>query len=396
MNEIFIDDNINVLSKFLKEKRLFKMIYIDPPYNTKSTFSYDDNLSSINWAEMMESRLLLSRDLLQENGVIFISIDDNELYNLKTICDKVFGSKNFVGNLITKQAQRSNAKHINTIHEYVLTYAKKISKLNEFKISRLHDPDSLRLINILNKSISFLGTTKEKEKELKKTIDKLLKETNKTWIRNYVHVDEDNKIYFAKDLSTPGKPRRVEIPEIGLTLEPLKTRSWSSDKKFIQLHKDMRLHFKSGRPYEIHYLEDAYDNVSSILDYYSRQGTEDLKKLGLSEIFDTPKPVELIKYLIRIGTTEIDDKVLDFFAGSGTTAQAVVEINKEDKKNLSFVLVQIDEKINPKTIAYEKCKSLNLHPTIDQLMLLRIEKVLSKSEFKLGYKLYNKEMYNEK
>jgi adenine-specific DNA-methyltransferase len=391
MNEIHINDNVIVLDKFIKDKNNFKMIYIDPPYNTRSNFSYEDKKTSDDWIRMMKIRLEKAKDLLSEDGSIFISIDDNEVYNLKNLCDSIFGKENFVGNLITKQAQRSNAKHLNTIHEYILVYAKNKTKLHEFKIARVVDPSSSKIINRMYNSIKFHGSIKEKEKKLKETSNRIMQEYGITWIRNYSNVSIDNKIFFAKDLSTPGLPREVHIPEINLYLEPLKSRGWSSDKKFIELHKNNLLHFKDKRPYEIHYLENSVDNVVSILDFYSRQGTEDLKKLNLDDLFDTPKPVELIKYLIRIGTKEANDRVLDFFAGSGTTGQAVIEINKEDNKNLEFVLVQIEESINPKSKAFVASQKLDLQPVISELMIHRIKHFIDMNNYTIYYKIYKYE-----
>jgi adenine-specific DNA-methyltransferase len=240
----------------------------------------------------------------------------------------------------------------------------------------------------LYRSINFNGTIAEKEKKLKNTAIKLMQEYGVTWIRNYSNVDKDGRIFFAKDLSTPGTPRVLSIPEINLHLEPLDTRGWSSDDKFIKLHNQGLLHFKGKRPYEIHYLEDAVDNVSSILDFYSHQGTEDLKKLGINNIFDTAKPVELIKYLIRLGTDNNNDKILDFFAGSGTTAQAVIEVNIEDGKNLEFTLIQIEEPIDSKSKAYEKCLELKIDPKVSELMIYRINRFLKLNDYNSEIKIY--------
>lgn len=389
MNEIHLNDNIHILEKFILENQNFKMIYIDPPYNTGSKLSYKDRRSSSDWSEMMKSRLEKAKTILSQDGAIFISIDDNELYSLKMMCDEIFGKVNFLGNLITKQAQRSNAKHINVVHEYILVYAKSKDKLHPFKINRIYDPISAIIIRKLYKSIKFEGSIIQKEKKLKETSDKLMKEFGITWIRNYCNVDEIGRIFFAKDLSTPGVPRKVSIPDIELFLDPLISRGWSSDDKLIRLHKLGLLHFKGNRPYEIHFLEDAIDNISSILDFYSRQGTEDLKKIGLTNIFDTAKPVELIKYLIRIGTNKTNDRILDFFAGSGTTAQAVLEVNKEDGKDLEFVLVQIDEPVAENSKAYKKCIELEISPTVSNLMLYRVDKFIEISNIQTDYKIFD-------
>ena len=315
-------------TEFSKYKNSVKMIYIDPPYNTKSIKTYNDNLKTIDWNMFMEPRLSKAKDFLTEDGCIFISIDDNEFANLKIMCDKIFGKENFTGNFITYQALRSNSKHINTVHEYVLCYAKNKKKLNEFKIKRIDNTDEKKIIDSLyrdvKKIIEFEGV-KEANKKIKSLITEYCERYNITWLKNYNNVDEDGRIYFAMDLSTPGEPREVNIKSINLHLNPLPTRGWASDEKFIELYNDDLLSFKGNRPYEKHYLEDACDNVTSVLKFFSRHGTNDLKKLDLYNIFDTPKPVELIKFLIKISTKD-DDLILDFFAGSGTTAQAVYAV----------------------------------------------------------------------
>ena len=126
LNEIYIGDNLAIMKskRFKKHKEKFKMIYIDPPYNTQVRKSYNDKLNSDTWIKFMKDRLKVAKTYLKQDGVIFISIDDNEYANLKILCDAIFGSDNFMGTFITKQAQRSNAKHINTIHEYILCFEK--------------------------------------------------------------------------------------------------------------------------------------------------------------------------------------------------------------------------------------------------------------------------------
>ncbi|MBQ0104591.1 MAG: site-specific DNA-methyltransferase, partial [Armatimonadetes bacterium] len=153
-NEIYIGDNLTVMSG-LFEKYLgqIKMIYIDPPYNTGSRFSYEDRKDSSDWKEFMKKRLSVSKYYLCCDGVIFISIDDNEYATLKIICDEVFGKNNFVGTFITFQAQRSNAKHINTVHEYILAYAKNKSRLEESHIRRTDIPEDREMIEELYRDI---------------------------------------------------------------------------------------------------------------------------------------------------------------------------------------------------------------------------------------------------
>lgn len=379
-NKIYIGDNLKVMNSTALNnfKNKVGFIYIDPPYNTANkNFAYNDKNDS--WSSDIKERLELASTFMKQEGVIFISIDDNELSNLLYVCYKVFGKENYVGLFVTKQAQRSNAKHINTIHEYVICFAKNKKKLDKFYINRIENPsESDAIKNIINKVKKAMATSiSDANVELKKSIEKYVIDTGETWIKNYSNIDDNGNIYFAKDLSTPAKPNRLDIEEIGLHLEPLKTRGWSSKEKILDLHRKNRLVFKGNRPYAIEYLDEAVNNVSSILDFYSRQGTNDLKKLGLDGLFDTPKPVELIKFLIRCSQHD-DTLIMDFYAGSGTTAQAVYEINNEDKMKHNYILIQIDEKINKNNDAYHVMEKMGyMNATIDKAMLVRINKYLS-------------------
>lgn len=392
-NNIFFGDNIEIMSNpifFDKYKEKIKFIYIDPPYNTKNSFSYKDNRSSDDWKKFIKDRITISKKFLTEDGVIFISIDDNEYSALREVCNDVFGKKNFIGTFITYQSQRSNSKLINIVHEYVVCFAKNISKIKFFKVNRLNIPRDRQIIENIYKKIKteFAKSGRDAaEKLLRKLIIEECEKNNITWLKNYSNVSEDGRIYFAKDLSTPGNPREVNIPSIGLRLAPLPTRGWASDKKFIELYKKNRLVFKANRPYEIHYLEESEDNVPSVLNFYSRHGTNDLKKLGLHGIFDTPKPVEMIKYFLTIATSK-DDIVMDFFAGCGTTAQAVCEVNLESNKNLKYVLIQLDEKVNKNSNVYKNCIELGIKPNHKDILLYRLKKYLEISNQEHEFYVY--------
>lgn len=370
-------------------KNTIKVIYIDPPYNTNTSKSYNDKFTGSQWAVFMKDRLEACIDYLRDDGCIFISIDDNEYAQLKQICDAVFNSVNYVGTFITRQAQRSNAKHINVIHEYILCYAKNIKKLSSFSIKRMSIPDDRGMICKLHHLIRIILNEEGIDianKKIKQLIKTYSDKYSATWLRNYTNVDEDGRIFFSVDLSTPGKPRDVNIPEIGLTIPKLQTRGWVSDERFIELHNKNLLCYKNGRPYSKHYLYDACDNVSSILNFYSRHGTEDLKRLGIQGIFDTPKPVSLIKFLIRL-VTDKEDYIMDFFAGSGTTAQAVYEVNKEDKKNNKYILIQLPEPLNIKSEAYNKCLKYGIKPSMDNVLLHRINAFLKENNQTRDYNL---------
>ena len=378
-HKVYIGDNAKVMDgdDFSRYEGKVSVIYIDPPYNTKTKKSYNDKQAREEWLSFMRIRLMLARQCLTEEGVIFISIDDNEYAYLKMLCDNEFGEKNCLGTFITKQSQRSNSKHINTIHEYILSYAKNKRKCPEFKVKRIDTPEGRKIIDALETYAVFsIATTETREialKEYRKRLKEFCGDENLSWLRNYNYIDKDGKPFFATDLSTPGKPRTVDIPEIGLHLDPLPTRGWSSDAKFIELHNAGRLIFRDGRPYAIHYLSEAEDSAPSILDFYSRQGNEDMKRLGLDGIFDTPKPVNMLKYLLRITGVKVG-VVMDFFAGSGSFCQATEEVNKEDKKNLQCLLIQLDEDIAEGTEAYDRCKELGIEPNIPAVLEARLRK----------------------
>lgn len=335
-----------------------KLIYIDVPYNTKNkNFEYHD--SRDEWYSFMETKIIKAKTKLKDNGFIFISIDDNEFVNLRLICDSVFGQANCLGNFITRQATRSNSKHINTIHEYVVVYAKNVKKASPFKVKRIDMPVVGSVVTQLNNEISniFRKSGKaEAELRLKEIIKEYKHREEFSWLRNYNLVDDSGNICFAKDLSTPGTPNELYIPEINMKLDALSSRGWSSPNKIIKLYNEDKLIFKGNRPYEKHLLLDSSDNAMSILNFYSRQGKHDLDKIGMKDFFSTPKPVGMIKYFIQL-CCEDNDVVLDFFAGSGTTAQAVLEHNAETSSNVYFKLIQINEEITDKKLI----KSLEKH-----------------------------------
>lgn len=383
-NYIFVGDNLRIMTseKFKDVVSSVDTIYIDPPYNTKHRFVYDDKKDRPAWISFMRDRLTVARSLLKPEGVIFISIDDNEFAYLKTLCDAVFGDNNFVGTFITNQSQRSNSKHINIVHEYILCYAKEKKNVHAFKVRRMSIPEDRHMITKIADEIKQTFKTQGEEQarqRLKELIKYWCRERNITWLKNYNSIDEEGNVYYGQDLSTPRNPVEVCIPEIGLKLKPLPTRGWSTPKKFLEAHNNGRLIFKNGRPYEKRLLTEAEDNASSLLNFYSRQGKHDLDRLGLRDLFDTPKPVGLIKHLIRMSTPE-NGTVLDFFGGSGTTAQAVYEINQEDNTNRHYVLIQIDEEIPASQAAYSVCLQHRISPRISDAMIYRIKTFLAKHD----------------
>tara|TARA_Y100000817_G_scaffold118511_1_gene92924 strand:+ start:298 stop:1470 length:1173 start_codon:yes stop_codon:yes gene_type:complete len=370
------------------ESNSVKLIYIDPPYNTGSKFVYDDSRKSADWLGFMRSKLLQSNRILREDGVIFISIDDNEYANLHILCDEIFGMSNKLGTLITRQATRSNSKHVNTIHEYVLCYARNKKEVSEFKTKRVNIPAYRQTILKISRLIKAklksegLESAMKKLKELQAHYEHI---DGYSWLKNYNLIDEAGEIYFAKDLSTPGKPNRLDIPEINMKLEPLKSRRWTRKEKMVELHNTNKLVFKNGRPYRKSLLNNSSDSLMSFLNFYSRQGVHDLDKLGLKGLFDTPKPVDMIKLFI-LSVCEFGDTVLDYFSGSATTGQAVLEVNKEQSLSLNFILIQLEEPLDKKSPTYKMLEENGYEPVLSNAGMLRLDKVL-KSTGGSGYKV---------
>lgn len=370
------------------ESKSIKLIYIDPPYNTGSKFIYNDKRKRQDWIDFMKPKLFESKRVLLDEGVIFISIDDNEYANLQKLCDEIFGEANRLGTLITRQATRSNSKHINTIHEYVICYAKNKKVTKKFETKRTNIPiygKTIQKLSAAMKSSLKSGGRAAAQEQLKKLLRHYEHIDGYSWLKNYNLVDDDGRIYFAKDLSTPGKPNKLSIPEIGMNLKPLKTRSWTRKETMLKLQKNNEIVYKNNRPYRKSYLVDSKDSLMSILNFYSRQGVHDLDKLGLKGLFDTPKPVAMIKLFILCVCKE-NDIVLDYFSGSATTGQAVWEVNKEMGLSNKFILIQLEEPLD-KNSATSKILTQNGYKNLMSnagiLRLHRVQERIGDFEFEI-------------
>ncbi len=359
-NLIIEGDNLEVL-KLLRASYFeqVKCIYIDPPYNTGNDFIYPDNFTEdkkaywekngqvkdgvkldtngeskgryhSDWLNMMQSRLLLSRNLLREDGVIFVSIDDNEVHNLRKLMDEVFGEENFVAQIVWKKrgGGGSDNKYFSTEYEYIICYLKDCNQVTQFKIDY-----------------------SEKEKERFNLEDKDGKYYLKTLIRperlgsrpnlQYAIIDPDNnKIEYKKD----GKKL-----------------TWVVGKDtFEKMKKNDEIVFQKNREggwgvYRKVYMKNRVPSSLFTEIAFNRDATTEIKKIfpNSIDIFSNPKPSKLIQHLLKIAQANENDLILDFFAGSGTTAQAVMELNKEDGGNRKFILVQIPEYTDEKSEAYK-------------------------------------------
>ena len=348
-------DNLEVL-KLLQESYLdkVKMIYIDPPYNTGNDFIYNDDFKIDNeeyvnmsgeidddgnrmlknsdsngrfhsdWCSMIYSRLLVARNLLSDDGVIFISIDDNEQENLKKICDEIFGSQNFIAQLIWERAfsPKNDAKFISNSHDYILMYAKCI---HNFVIGRLPRTEEANA--------------------------------------RYSNPDNDPRGVWQSDNLTvktysPSGDYPITTPS-GRVVNPPAGRCWRlSEKTFLERVQDNRIWFGSdgnGVPRIKRFLSELkFDGMAptSLLFYkdvgHSQEGSQELIKIMNGGVFDGPKPTRLLKRLMTLANLKDDSFVLDFFSGSSTTAHALMQFNVDNSKHCNFIMVQIKENANEK------------------------------------------------
>ncbi len=353
---IYIEgDNLEVLKLLqIAYFNKVKMIYIDPPYNTGHDFVYEDDYSDpierykavtsqatksnpetmgrfhTKWLNMMYPRLRLASYLLRDDGVIFISIDDSELFNLKKVCDEVFGEENFIQNIIwKKRGAPPNDKIIGAVHEYILIYAKQAEQTILYR-----------------------------------------KERNDEQLSRYKNPDNHPKGLWAADnlMANVKGGRYVESlyypivnPKTGEKHYPSSNGNWRFNKEKMQkLLDNNEIYFgedNKGRPKLKRFLCDVKDGVpfSTLFDdvgFNNRATAEMQKFVGSVNIFDTPKPIDLIKNILKLGTRK-EDIILDFFSGSATTAHAVMRLNAEDGGNRQFIMVQLPELCDEKSEAYK-------------------------------------------
>lgn len=349
-------DNLAVL-KLLQKGYMgkVKMIYIDPPYNTGNDFIYHDDFAvsqkdmdlfsgdvdeegnryrkntdsngrfHSDWCSMIYSRLAATRSLLSEDGVIFISIDDNEVENLRKICDDIFGEKNFIAQLIWERAfsPKNDARFISNSHDYVLMFAKDI---NQFVIGRLERTEEANA--------------------------------------RYSNPDNDPRgVWMSSDISVKTYNKACDYPittPSGKVIEPPAGRCWRLSKNaFFERLQDNRIWFGpngDNTPRIKRFLSELkFDGMAptSILFYkdvgHSQEGAQEVVALfGDKGVFDGPKPVRLLQRLITLANLNDDSIVLDFFSGSATTAHALMKTNAEKDKHCKFILVQLLEEVSEK------------------------------------------------
>jgi len=364
-----------------------KLIFIDPPYNTGKNFIYPDNFrNSISnylkqtgqsedggqistnvetsgryhsdWISMMYPRLFLSRNLLRNDGIIFITIDDNEIHNLKRMMDDIYGEDNFIGTIIWNSTKSvTNTALISVSHTYIVIYAKNIEYFREHR-EHFRLPD-----------------TKD----------------------GFSNPDNDPRGDWKADPFQVGGERPNQMYEIinpntHKHYKPSEGNSWKNDyETFQKLLADNRIVFgKDGKsqPQRKRFWSEAEERGKVTKTWWDEKhetttnATMALKALMGAKVFDNPKPVSLLQRIIELGTISGDEIVMDFFAGSGTTAEAVLEMNKNDGKDMKFILVQLPEPTEPKSIAYK-----NGYKNIADIAKERIRRVIARIQRENAEKL---------
>ncbi|WP_025729097.1 site-specific DNA-methyltransferase [Atopobacter phocae] len=385
-NFLLEGDNLHSL-KILEKTHNGKIdvIYIDPPYNTKNKeFIYDDCMIGKDdtyrhskWISFMNERLIAARNLLQEEGKIIISIDDNEFSQLKLLCDEVFGEQNFVANLPTIMNFKGNQSQLGFagIHEYTLVYAKNITKssFNEFNI---HEEELEKKwledeIGFYKKGATLKRTGNDAPREKRPTTfyPILIKDNKVATIEEdeYLKIyDRENKIFddtYLKDLEKKYKNMGYSfiLPIIN---DYYASWRWSIDtlrrdksEVIITSNKDNINFYKKQRPELGEIPTKKPKTILYKARYSTGTGTNELKNILGGKKFDNPKSVELIKDLLYL-TTNNNSKILDFFAGSGTTGHAVAQLNKEDGGNRKYILCTNNENKIAEEITYQRLKNI--------------------------------------
>lgn len=365
-------DNLDVL-KCLKETYLHKvkMIYIDPPYNTGNDFVYEDDFAQsseeylansgqfdeqgnrmftnaesngrfhTDWLNMIYPRLKVARDLLTDDGVIFISIDDNEVENLRKDCDEVFGEQNFVDCLHWKKKKQPSflAKHTAKVMEYVIVYAKNTFKLEKLSVEKVSDSNK-KVININNKVSSRIFKPGVRVKSEEQTgIIKAGVYTGRS-----MDVEYKNDIYYENGRTTN------EVEVVSKFSDSQSNIDTFIQKDLLYITKNFLLRRDVG--------EEAAEKRKSITDLLlndfgdNQESDKEFLELFDKKYFDYTKPIKLIYNLVKSNFTE-EGIILDFFSGSATTAHAVMQLNSEDGGNRKFIMVQLPEKTDEKNEAFK-------------------------------------------
>ncbi|QQU07488.1 site-specific DNA-methyltransferase [Moraxella osloensis] len=400
---LFIEgDNLEAL-KLLQESYLgkVKMIYIDPPYNTGNDFIYNDDFAAdtaeffersgqvdadgnrlvantesngrfhSDWLSMMYSRLKLARNLLSDDGVIFISIDDNEIHNLRKICEDVFGYTNFIAELIVNSnSSKNNAKKISVSHEYILCFVKDFTKeTKDWKIQK----QQIKAYESRAKQLLKMNLT---EDEIHQELLQLVKYPRFYDFDHFTYADKNGVYETDNSGGVDNGNFKTEIlhPVTGKPCAKPNGGWRYKDETLKQMVKNNQIVFgkdESIIPRVKRYLHDYNEQVPKSNLYFDSQATT--KWLKSEQLpFDFPKSIDLIKHILSFND-EKNAIILDFFAGSSTTAHAIMQLNAEDGGNRKFIMVQIPEATDSKSEAHKAG-----YPTIAEISKERIRRAGAK------------------
>ncbi len=432
-NLVIEGDNLEVLKLLqVTYFEQVKCIYIDPPYNTGSDFIYPDNYAEekeaywqksrttkdgvklvaltetsgrkhSEWLSMMQSRLYAARNLLRQDGAIIIHIDENEGHRLRILLEDIFGHTNFLGEIIwDKRNPKGDSGKVSYQHESVLLFAKNLAQFrecNELTVPKRNAEIMLKkaahyfsfvgqkiVPPRVSEALKVLGLKETQDYEEEYTLEDANQNYQKWLVGQgttlsggeaaYKHIDAAGKVYQLVSMAWPNNKQApkeyfipLQHPVVGKPC-PVPAKGWRNPPKTMKkLLDEGRIVFgvdETTQPRRKYILEENMsENLASLL-YYGSSDDALLRKMGIH--FENPKPVEVAKRLIT-GIVDNGDVVLDFFAGSGTAGQAIMEMNSESHKDVRFVLVQIPEHTNEKHIAYKAG-----HKTISDLCIDRLKK----------------------
>ena len=438
-NVIIEGENLEVLKLLSKAYyNKVKCIYIDPPYNTGHDFVYSDDYSEgkqaywekngvfhdgvkvdtnsesagryhTNWLNMMMPRLLLAQMMLKDDGAIFVSIDDNEVHNLRKLMDEIFGEENFIESLVWNKRIPKNDEGIGSIHEYVLIYVKNSDLKHEFRMRKegLEDIDAL-LAKLKKQKVSIPEAETEIAKLYKKkgfdrgiTLYNSLDSEYRLWGK--INMSWPNADTFGPryDVIHPETGKPVKVPDRGWRWkkETFDEASGYRDGKYsavIKLHDGTFLCGKiwfgkdeGMQPSSVNLLDEVKDFLlRSIVSLKSDGGVELENLFEGKSYFSYPKPTELLKTLIGSVAMKKDELILDFFAGSGTTGQAVSDLNKEDDLGRKFVLVQIPEATDEASEAFKAGYKTISNITIERVKRAGARIHAEKPDVDVGFKVF--------
>lgn len=409
-------DNLEVLKLLQKSYAgKVKLIYIDPPYNTGKDFVYPDNFQDTiksylqltgqleggqkissntdasgrfhtDWLSMVYPRLKLARGLLRSDGVILISIDDRELANLRTLCNEVFGEENFIGIVVWKGATDNNPTQIAVEHEYILCYCRSKELVDGIWKNKSEDAKQV-LLEEYERLRSMLGN---KPDDIQRELRGFIRTHRESLaaVTHYDRVDEEGVYTGSRKVHNPkpgGYKYDVEHPVTKrVCARPVNGYRYP-EPRMKELIAAKRILFGEDETQIVQikeYLADYEGKLSSVVQLDSRTGSNELNAMfGVQKLFSNPKPVALLKGIFEF-IAKPGDLVLDFFAGSGSTAQAILELNALDAGARRYALVQLPEPLDPEDkdqrVGADFCDSIGKPRTIAELTKERLRRVAAK------------------